>query len=52
MSMLITGIGELVTNDETVDGAVDDPLHAGLGVIRDAAVVLSGGGEDSAPTVE
>ncbi|OLT23444.1 imidazolonepropionase [Ornithinimicrobium sp. CNJ-824] len=52
MSMLITGIGELVTNDGTVDGAVDDPLHAGLGVIRDAAVVLSGGGEDSAPTVE
>ena len=52
MSMLITGIGELVTNDETVDGAVDDPLHAGLGVVRDAAVVISGGGEDSAPTVE
>ena len=52
MSMLITGIGELVTNDGTVVGAVDDPLHAGLGVIRDAAVVLSGGGEDSAPTVE
>ncbi|WP_289016847.1 imidazolonepropionase [uncultured Ornithinimicrobium sp.] len=52
MSMLITGIGELVTNDETVDDAVDDPLHAGLGVLCDAAVVLSGGGEDSAPTVE
>ncbi|MFK5646055.1 imidazolonepropionase [Ornithinimicrobium sp. LYQ121] len=52
MSMLITGIGELVTNDETVDGAVDDPLHARLGVIRDAAVVLGGGSEDSAPTVE
>ncbi|MGC5584586.1 imidazolonepropionase [Ornithinimicrobium sp. W1679] len=52
MSMLITGIGELVTNDETVDAAVDDPLHAGLGVVRDAAVVISGGGEDSAPTVE
>ncbi|HSP59945.1 MAG TPA: imidazolonepropionase [Ornithinimicrobium sp.] len=52
MSMLITGIGELVTNDAAVDGAVDDPLHAGLGVIRDAAVVIGGGGEDSAPTIE
>jgi imidazolonepropionase len=52
MSMLITGIGELVTGDETVEGAVEDPLHAGLGVLRDAAIVIGGGGEDSAPTVE
>src|SRR5690606_32804593 len=52
VSMLITGISELVTCDETVDGAVDDPLHAGLGVLRDAAVVIGGGGEDSAPVVE
>ena len=41
--MLITGIKELVTCDETVEGAVDDPLHAGLGVLRDAAVVIGGG---------
>ena len=52
MSMLITGITELVTGDETIDGPVDDPLHAGLGVLRDAAVVIGGGGEDTAPTVE
>ena len=52
MSMLFTGIAELVTNDETVEGAIVDPLHAGLGVIRDAAVVIGGGGEDSAPTIE
>jgi imidazolonepropionase len=50
--MLITGIKELVTCDETTEGAVDDPLHAHLGVLRDAAVVIGGGGEDSAPTVE
>ncbi|MGO0577102.1 imidazolonepropionase [Ornithinimicrobium panacihumi] len=52
MSMLFTGIAELVTCDETVEGAVTDPLHAGLGVIRDAAVVIGGGGEDSAPVIE
>ena len=50
--MLITGIGELVTCDETLDGTVDEPLHRGLGVLRDAALVLGGGGEDSAPVVE
>ena len=52
VSMLITGIGELVTCDETLDGTVDEPLHRGLGVLRDAALVLGGGGEDSAPVVE
>lgn len=52
MSMLITGIKELVTCDETVEGAVEDPLHAGLGVLRDVAVVIGGGGEDSSPTVQ
>lgn len=52
MSMLITGIKELVTCDPGVDGAVADPLHAGLGVLRDAAVVVGGGGEDTAPVVE
>ncbi|WP_131104143.1 imidazolonepropionase [Ornithinimicrobium sufpigmenti] len=55
MSMLITGISELVTGDEGMDGAVSavqDSLHAGLGVVRDAAIVIGGGGEDSAPTVE
>ena len=52
MSMLITGIKELATCDEAAEGAIDDPLHAGLGVLRDAAIVISGGGEDSAPTVE
>lgn len=52
MSMLITGISELVTGDETIQGAVSDPLHAGLGVLRDAALVIGGGGEDSSPTVE
>ncbi len=50
--MLITGIGELVTCDDTVEGADPDPLHAGLGVLRDAAVVIGGGGEDTAPTVQ
>ncbi|RIK15669.1 MAG: imidazolonepropionase [Acidobacteria bacterium] len=50
--MLITGIGELVTCDDTVEGVDPDPLHAGLGVLRDAAVVIGGGGEDTAPTVQ
>ncbi len=50
--MLITGIGEHVTGDDTVEGADPDPLHAGLGVLRDAAVVIGGGGEDTAPTVQ
>ncbi|GAA5164220.1 imidazolonepropionase [Ornithinimicrobium tianjinense] len=52
MSMLITGIHELVTCDETLDGAVEEELHARLGLLRDAAVVIAGGGEDSAPVVE
>ena len=50
--MLITGIHELVTCDETLDGAVEEELHARLGLLRDAAVVIAGGGEDSAPVVE
>ncbi|MDO5740919.1 MAG: imidazolonepropionase [Ornithinimicrobium sp.] len=52
MSMLITDIGELVTCDETIDGAVEEPLHAGLGMLRDAAIVIAGGGEDAAPVIE
>src|SRR5690606_4260827 len=52
MSMLITGIEELVTGDPEAEGAITDPLHAGLGVLRDAAIVIGGGGEDSAPTVQ
>lgn len=52
--MLITGIGELVTCDDTVEGAVTDPLHAGLGVLRDAAIVIGGADPEtgSAPRVE
>lgn len=55
MSMLITGISELVTCDESVEdrrtGSAAE-LATGLGVITDAAVVIGGGGEDSAPVVE
>lgn len=48
MSILITGIGELVTCDETLDGAD----HAdGLGLLRDAAVVVGSQFEDVATTV-
>ncbi|WP_151525788.1 imidazolonepropionase [Serinicoccus kebangsaanensis] len=56
MSMLITGISELVTCDDALEdraapsGAGD--LTRGLGVVGDAAVVIGGGGEDSAPVVE
>ena len=38
---LVTGIGELVTNDETLDGA---DHTEGLGLLRDAAVVVDGRG--------
>ena len=49
MSMLITGIGELVTCDPTLEGA---DQSEDLGLLRDAALVIGGGGEDSAPVVE
>ncbi|MFK5582890.1 imidazolonepropionase [Serinicoccus sp. LYQ131] len=55
MSMLITGISELVTCDDTVEdrrGGADAALAEGLGVLTDAAVVIGGGGEDTAPVVE
>lgn len=55
MSMLITGIGELVTCDEQVEdtrGGAAAELAAGLGMVADAAIVLGGGGEDTAPTIE
>ena len=55
MSMLITGISELVTCDDTVEdrrGGAEAALAAGLGVVPDAALVIGGGGEDSAPVVE
>lgn len=52
MSMLITGIRELVTCDDTVEETAGSPLTEGLGVIPDAAVVIGGGGEDAAPVVE
>ncbi len=44
MSLLVTGIGELVTNDPHVGGAVDDDVTPGwLGAIRDAALVVEDG---------
>ncbi|OLT41832.1 imidazolonepropionase [Serinicoccus sp. CNJ-927] len=56
MSMLITGISELSTCDdgqeERAATSEEAALTRGLGVVRDAAVVLGGGGEDSAPVVE
>ncbi|WP_299520242.1 imidazolonepropionase [uncultured Serinicoccus sp.] len=52
MSMLITGISELVTCDETVEDGSGSPLTRGLGVVEDAALVVGGCGEDSAPVVE
>ncbi|ANS79735.1 Imidazolonepropionase [Serinicoccus hydrothermalis] len=55
MSMLITGIRELVTCDDTVEnarGRTNADLTRGLGVVPDAAVVIGGGSEDSAPAVE
>lgn len=51
--ILITGIAELVTNDPALDGAdptAEDRL-AGLGVLRDAAVVVGAEHEDVAATV-
>ena len=52
MSMLITGISELVTCDDTREEGSGSPLTQGLGVVEDAALVVAGGGEDSAPVVE
>ncbi|OLT16648.1 imidazolonepropionase [Serinicoccus sp. CUA-874] len=56
MSMLITGISELSTCDDSQEErpatSEEAALTRGLGVVRDAAVVLGGGGEDSAPVVE
>ncbi|WP_298887089.1 imidazolonepropionase [uncultured Serinicoccus sp.] len=52
MSMLITGISELVTCDDTREDGGGSPLTRGLGVVEDAALVVGGGGEDSAPVVE
>lgn len=42
-SLLVTGIGELVTNDPAWAAASDPPDVARLGIVRDAAVVLEGG---------
>lgn len=42
-SVLITGIGELVTNDPRWAVATDPPDIARLGLLRDAAIVLDGG---------
>ena len=40
MAILITGISELITCDESLDGADQTD---GLGILRDAAVVVSEG---------
>ncbi len=52
MSILITGIAELVTNDPTLDGADPAPEHAGLGLLRDAALVVGSPYEDAPSRVE
>jgi imidazolonepropionase len=49
MGILITGITELVTCDDTLDGAEHGE---GLGVLRDAAVVVGSDYEDVAATVQ
>lgn len=44
MSFLVTGIGELVTNDPSTPGAICEELvPAALGVVRDAAVAVEEG---------
>lgn len=44
MSLLVTGIGELVTNDPSTPGAISEELCPGaLGVVRDAAVAVEEG---------
>ena len=44
MSFLVTGIGELVTNDPDIAGVIEEDLYpAHLGVVRDAAVAVQDG---------
>ena len=45
MSLLLTGIAELTTNDPERGDGHSDPGDALLGVVRDAAVVVSSAGE-------
>ena len=60
MGMLITDIAELVTNDPTHPDSLDalgratgaDAMHAGLGVIRDAAVVVGSDAEGEPTTIQ
>lgn len=60
MAMLITDIGELVTNDPQHPDSLDaggtatgeDALHAGLGVIRDAAIVVGSETEGEASRIQ
>ncbi len=49
VGILITGISELVTNDPTLDGAED---AEGLGILRDAALVVGAEYEDAPATVQ
>ena len=49
MAILITGISELVTCDDTLEGA---DQSAGLGILRDAAVVVGSEFEDTPSTVQ
>ncbi len=49
MGIVITGITELVTCDDTLDGAEHGE---GLGILRDAAVVVGSDYEDVAATVQ
>lgn len=48
MAMLVTGISELVTNDEAAE---DADQAEGLGVLRDAALVIEGSGDGSDATI-
>ena len=43
MSLLLTGIAELTTNDPARGAGHTDPGDALLGILRDAAIVVSGG---------
>lgn len=49
MGILITGIGELVTCDDTLDGA---DHSEGLGIVRDAAVIVGRDPETNASSVQ